>query len=196
MARGRNRQRPREVTEEVTLQGIAEKLSRLRWKHSLWGVSERQAWHVVQRMDEMYRQLLREQEVRYEALLAQARREGGAAPANLAPGASSPRQVQTLQPLQPGQLGKPGQAAGAASMASQAQAAPRAQAAQAPAGARMRTGGPDDTQPMPVLPVCPQAWEPQPAQAPQASQQAPMAGWDMPPQDARGQRMRRPRGRG
>ena len=36
------------------------------------GIDERQAWHVIQRLDEMYRQLYREQQVRYEALLAQA----------------------------------------------------------------------------------------------------------------------------
>jgi len=59
--------------ERVSLQLIADKLDRLTWRHSLWGVDEREVWHVVQRLDEMYRQLYREQQVRYEALLQQAR---------------------------------------------------------------------------------------------------------------------------
>lgn len=61
--------------EEVTLELIAQKLDRLTWRHQLWGVDEREVWHVVQRLDQMYRQLYREQQVRYEALLAQARQE-------------------------------------------------------------------------------------------------------------------------
>lgn len=62
--------------ERVSLQLIADKLARLTWRRRLWGVDERQVWHVVQRLDEMYRQLYREQEVRYQALLEQARPQG------------------------------------------------------------------------------------------------------------------------
>ncbi len=61
--------------EPVSLQLIASKLDRLVWRKRLWGVDERQVWHVVKRMDEMYRQLYREQQVRYEVLLAEARGE-------------------------------------------------------------------------------------------------------------------------
>lgn len=59
--------------EEVSLDLIAQKLDRLTWRHRVWGVDERQAWHVIQRLDEMYRQLYREQQLHYEALLAEAR---------------------------------------------------------------------------------------------------------------------------
>ncbi|MDY5275568.1 MAG: hypothetical protein SPH33_06770, partial [Atopobiaceae bacterium] len=44
-------------------------------RHSLMGVDEREVWHVIERLDEMYRQLYREQEVRYEALLQEARQQ-------------------------------------------------------------------------------------------------------------------------
>lgn len=60
-------------SEQPSLELIAQKLNRLVWRRRLWGVDERQAWHVIQRMDEMYRQLYREQHVHYEALLQQAR---------------------------------------------------------------------------------------------------------------------------
>ena len=60
-----------EQPERVSLQLIADKLARLTWRRRPWGVDERQVWHVVQRLDEMYRQLYREQELRYQALLAQ-----------------------------------------------------------------------------------------------------------------------------
>lgn len=60
-------------SEQPSLELIAQKLNRLVWRRRLWGVDERQAWHVIQRMDEMYRQLYREQQVYYEALLQQAR---------------------------------------------------------------------------------------------------------------------------
>lgn len=73
--------------EQPTLELIAQKLERLVWRRRLWGVDERQAWHVIKRMDEMYRQLYREQQVHYEALLQQAR---GAKP-----------QVGNLPSLQP-----------------------------------------------------------------------------------------------
>ena len=75
---GRSRKRvPQSIQEDqpVSLQLIADKLQRLVWRRRLWGIDERQAWHVVHRLDEMYRQLYREQQVRYEALLEQARAE-------------------------------------------------------------------------------------------------------------------------
>lgn len=89
--RGRSRKRqqpdasPRQ--EAVTLQLIADKLSRLVWRRRIWGVDERQVWHVVKRLDGMYRQLFHEQEVRYQALLEQARgqaplRQQGLQPSN------------------------------------------------------------------------------------------------------------------
>lgn len=65
--------------ETVTLELIASKLAHLTWRHRPMGVDERQVWHVVERMDQMYRQLYHEQQVRYEALLRQERernREG------------------------------------------------------------------------------------------------------------------------
>ncbi len=62
--------------EELSLELIAQKLDHLTWRHSLWGVDEREVWHVVQRLDEMYRQLYREQQVRYETLLQEARQSG------------------------------------------------------------------------------------------------------------------------
>lgn len=75
---GRSRKRvPQGIQEDqpVSLQLIADKLQRLVWRRRLWGIDERQAWHVVHRLDEMYRQLYREQQIRYEALLEQARAE-------------------------------------------------------------------------------------------------------------------------
>lgn len=64
---------PSTADEPVSLQLIADKLKRLTWRKRLWGVDERQVWHVVERLDEMYRQLYREQEVRYQTLLQQER---------------------------------------------------------------------------------------------------------------------------
>ena len=61
--------------QELSLEIIAQKLDRLTWRHSLMGVDEREVWHVIERLDEMYRQLYREQEVRYEALLKEARQQ-------------------------------------------------------------------------------------------------------------------------
>ncbi len=61
--------------QELSLELIAQKLDRLTWRHSLMGVDEREVWHVIERLDEMYRQLYREQEVRYEALLKEARHQ-------------------------------------------------------------------------------------------------------------------------
>lgn len=82
--------------EPVSLQLIASKLDRLVWRKRLWGVDERQVWHVVKRMDEMYRQLYREQQVRYEALLAEARDEPMQAAAG-SPAPQSPRSPQVTQ---------------------------------------------------------------------------------------------------
>lgn len=61
--------------QELSLELIAQKLDQLTWRHSLMGVDEREVWHVIERLDEMYRQLYREQEVRYEALLQEARQQ-------------------------------------------------------------------------------------------------------------------------
>lgn len=61
--------------QELSLELIAKKLDQLTWRHSLMGVDEREVWHVIERLDEMYRQLYREQEVRYEALLKEARQQ-------------------------------------------------------------------------------------------------------------------------
>lgn len=66
-----------EPPEEVSLQLIAQKLDRLTWRHRPWGVDERQVWHVIERLDQMYRQLYREQQLRYEALLEEERRRRG-----------------------------------------------------------------------------------------------------------------------
>lgn len=77
-----------QAQEQVSLQLIADKLDRLTWRHSLWGVDEREVWHVVQRLDEMYRQLYREQQVHYEALLQQAR--SGTSRVNPPPAPSQP----------------------------------------------------------------------------------------------------------
>ena len=47
---GRSRKRvPQSIQEDrpVSLQLIADKLQRLVWRRSLWGIDERQAWHVV-----------------------------------------------------------------------------------------------------------------------------------------------------
>ena len=77
----RGRSKPSQASsapsEEVSLQLIADKLDRLTWRRRPIGVDERQVWHVIERLDEMYRQLYREQEIRYEALLAQARGKVG-----------------------------------------------------------------------------------------------------------------------
>ena len=89
---GRSRKRvPQSIQEDrpVSLQLIADKLQRLVWRRRLWGLDERQAWHVVHRLDEMYRQLYREQQIRYEALLEQARAEQPVQPRPQAPRAQA-----------------------------------------------------------------------------------------------------------
>ena len=89
---GRSKKRvPQSIQEErpVSLQLIADKLQRLVWRRRLWGIDERQAWHVVHRLDEMYRQLYREQQVHYEALLEQARAEQPVQPKPQAPKAQA-----------------------------------------------------------------------------------------------------------
>lgn len=91
---GRSRIRvPQSIQEDrpVSLQLIADKLQRLVWRRRLWGIDERQAWHVVHRLDEMYRQLYREQQIRYEALLEQARAEQPVQPKPQAPKAQALR---------------------------------------------------------------------------------------------------------
>lgn len=60
--------------QEVSLEQIASKLERLKWRHKPMGVDERQVWHVIERLDQMYRQLYHEQEIRYQALLERAER--------------------------------------------------------------------------------------------------------------------------
>lgn len=59
------------------LDAIAEKLSTMRFKRSIWGVDERDVVRKIQRIDEMYRELYRKQEVRYQALLEDREREIG-----------------------------------------------------------------------------------------------------------------------
>ena len=89
---GRSRKRvPQSIQEDrpVSLQLIADKLQRLVWRRRLLGIDERQAWHVVHRLDEMYRQLYREQQIRYEALLEQARAEQPVQPKPQAPRAQA-----------------------------------------------------------------------------------------------------------
>ena len=61
--------------QELSLELMAQKLGQLTWRHSLMGVDEREVWHVIGRLDEMYRQLYREQEIRYKALLQEARQQ-------------------------------------------------------------------------------------------------------------------------
>lgn len=87
------------VQEQVSLQLIADKLDHLTWRHSLWGVDEREVWHVVERLDQMYRQLYREQQVRYEALLQQARSgtSGGVAVPGRQPTSVSPQQASQFR---------------------------------------------------------------------------------------------------
>lgn len=92
-----------EEPQRVTLKLIADKLDRLTWRHQLMGVSERQAWHVIERLDEMYRQLYQEQRAHYEALLQEARRDPSAREAS-AQTQSLPRPAR-LQPVSPATLG-------------------------------------------------------------------------------------------
>lgn len=75
--RQRSEQAVAQQPEEVSLGLIAQKLDRLTWRHRVWGVDERQAWHVIQRLDQMYRQLYQEQRLHYEALLEEERRRRG-----------------------------------------------------------------------------------------------------------------------
>lgn len=108
---GRSKKRvPQSIQEDqpVSLQLIADKLQRLVWRRRLLGIDERQAWHVVHRLDEMYRQLYREQQIRYEALLEQARAEQPAPPRPQAPRAQAmqvppvpQRPIRVQQPVDP-----------------------------------------------------------------------------------------------
>ena len=110
--RGRSSKRQRgqaapasEGPQRVTLKLIADKLDRLTWRHQLMGVSERQAWHVIERLDEMYRQLYQEQRVHYEALLQEARSGSSQQPASSAPTQSLPIPAPSLNPVTPAALG-------------------------------------------------------------------------------------------
>lgn len=94
-----------EEPQRVTLKLIADKLDRLTWRHQLMGVSERQAWHVIERLDEMYRQLYEEQRVHYEALLQEARRESSRREETSTPTQALPRSVPTLEPVTTAALG-------------------------------------------------------------------------------------------
>lgn len=108
---GRSKKRvPQSIQEDrlVSLQLIADKLQRLVWRRRLWGIDERQAWHVVHRLDEMYRQLYREQQIHYEALLEQARAEQPVQPKPQAPKAQAlqvppvpQRLIRVQQPVDP-----------------------------------------------------------------------------------------------
>lgn len=105
---GRSKKRvPQSIQEDqpVSLQLIADKLQRLVWRRRLLGIDERQAWHVVHRLDEMYRQLYREQQIHYEALLEQARAERPAPPRPQAPKAQAlqvpPIPQQSIRVQQP-----------------------------------------------------------------------------------------------
>lgn len=71
---GQMAQEPQD-SQELSLELIAQNLGQLTWRHSLMGVDEREVWHVIGRLDEMYRQLYREQEIRYKALLQEARQQ-------------------------------------------------------------------------------------------------------------------------
>lgn len=103
----RGRSKPRQPSNEpsakepISLQLIADKLERLIWRKRLWGVDERQVWHVVSRLDEMYRQLYREQQVRYEALLAQARDMPVSPPESPAPRRATQQTPQSQTQTQP-----------------------------------------------------------------------------------------------
>ena len=108
---GRSKKRvPQSIQEDrpVSLQLIADKLQRLVWRRRLWGIDERQAWHVVHRLDEMYRQLYREQQIHNEALLEQARAEQPVQPKPQAPKAQAlqvppvpQRLIRVQQPVDP-----------------------------------------------------------------------------------------------
>lgn len=54
-----------------SLEGIAQKLEKLRFRKAIWGVSEQDVWRKIRRLDQMYCGLYRDQEVRYQQLLAE-----------------------------------------------------------------------------------------------------------------------------
>jgi len=56
-------------TSAVSIKSIAEALEKLHFKKSLFGVNERDVWTKIRRLDEMYRTLYREQEIKYRALI-------------------------------------------------------------------------------------------------------------------------------
>lgn len=109
MTRGRSRHaRPApanpgpspQTDEPVSLQLIADKLDRLVWRRRPMGVDEQQVWHVIRRLDEMYRQLYREQEVRYQALLEQAQWQTPPRRQPTPPKEATPPRMQPHQPRQ------------------------------------------------------------------------------------------------
>lgn len=61
--------------KDVSLDAIAEKLSTMRFRRSIWGADERDVLNKIRRIDEMYRELYRDQETRYQTLLADRERE-------------------------------------------------------------------------------------------------------------------------
>ncbi len=53
----------------MSLQVIADKLEHLHFKVALFGYSNKDVWHKISRLDEMYRELYEMQEFRYQSLL-------------------------------------------------------------------------------------------------------------------------------
>ena len=84
--------------EPVSLELIADKLARLTWRRRPLGVDERQVWHVIQRLDEMYRQLYREQELRYQALLAQSQSRASSGETQAISSRPQPQAVGVVRP--------------------------------------------------------------------------------------------------
>ena len=54
---------------QISLQVIAQKLEKLRFKRAFFGASEKDVWHKISRLDEMYRELFSQQELKYQSLL-------------------------------------------------------------------------------------------------------------------------------
>lgn len=53
----------------ISIESIAAALKRLRFKKSLFGVNERDAWVKIRKLDEMYRTLYQRREIEYRVLL-------------------------------------------------------------------------------------------------------------------------------
>ena len=60
---------PQAHQQRMSLQVIADKLEKLRFKTALFGYSKKDVWHKISRLDEMYRELYELQEYKYQALL-------------------------------------------------------------------------------------------------------------------------------